>query len=91
MMLAGQGRRLVERLAGDLHLAVHHALKAFAGELGGLGQRFDVAALISENRLDVEAGHRETGECLAEVGVEESLAELGIEKGLAEVGIEKAL
>ena len=61
-------------------------MEAFGGELVGLGQRFDVAALIGENGFDVEAGQREAGKRLAEIRVEESL--FAVHGGILTIGVQ---
>src|SRR5487761_1295708 len=67
-------RSLIDRFADDFGLAPGHGLHALGRELIRLGQRLDVLTLAGEHSLNVEAGQREAGKRLAEIGIQKSLS-----------------
>src|ERR1700730_16364068 len=68
--VAQQRRKSLERLASQLDLAARERLHAFDGQLVGLGQRLDVAALRCPYRLDIERPEAVIGEHLGHVEIE---------------------
>src|SRR6202040_2817352 len=68
--VAQQRRKSFEGLAGQLDLAPGEALHAFGGQLVGLAERLEIAALRRPDRLDIKGPEAEIGEHLGHVEIE---------------------
>ncbi len=69
--VAQQRRKSFEGLARQLDLAPREGLHAFGGQLVGLAERLDIAALRRPDRLDIKRPEAEIGEHLGHVEIEE--------------------
>ena len=69
--VAQEARQAFKGLAGQLDLAPRHRLNPLDGELVGLAQRLDIAALRGPKRLDIEGPEAEIGKQLGHIEIEE--------------------